>query len=479
MPLTTTYDQWMKDTHSLIKPRSEELKKIDNFIKARNERETLKSLTVWIDTQNKKGQDWHRSVRNTKNKAVERLAKEVGYMATAATTMTAADKLADSQAKYALRKQIASASQDMFQGKTVVLSNVFLQGIRNQSSSAKTRLNDKVLACEYEADKMMLDKSMGSLSRAGNTVGAANTMNSLRKIANQLEDCIESILNGIPDGQKREIIDWIFGTGAAEFAATCAPFIGTIMSGGKTITNVIQILVSEYEFSEINQRKGDVRPGDASAALASMLRIIDSEVAAKQKSVAIHGSAFAAKASMLCAGVPGDSIAGAAECLMKMLHNLNELAKQYREMNEANKRIAAGDIDVTIFNTCPILGCYYVLVGGDFTLMNFDIANMGKQNWAQEILRLKLALEPVKKKAVELINNSSIVIEGWANVQGLHQEKMWRKITQPMKDKFGSHASKPGMAQGGFVKEDYKLPGVDSGKYSEQELMFLKMFEPA
>lgn len=438
MPLIMTYDQWMKDTYSLTKARSEELKKIDHFIKARNQPETLKALTVWIDTQNKKGQDWHRSVRNTKNKAVERLAKEVGYMATAATTMTAADKLADSQAKYALRKQIAAASQQMFQGKTVILSNIFLQAIRNQSSSAKMRLNDKALACESEADKLIAGKGMGSLSRVGNTAGAASAMNSIRKISNQLEECIESLLNTIPDDQKREIIKFVLGTSVAEFAKTCAPFIGTITSGGKTVANIIQILIHEYDFSEINQRKGDVRPGDASAALASILKVIDSEVAAKQKSAAIHGSAFAAKAAMLCVGVPGDSIAGAAECLMMLLHNLNEMGKQYRQMNEANKRIAAGDIDVTIFNTCPILGCYYVLVGGDFTLMNFDVANMGKQNWAQEILRLKLALEPVKKKAVELINNSSIVIEGWANVQGLHQEKMWRKITQPMKDRFGA-----------------------------------------
>src|SRR3954468_21242298 len=117
MPLLMSYDQWMKDTYSLTKARSEELKKIDNFIKARNERETLKALTVWIDTQNKKGQDWHRSVRNQKNKAVERLAKEVGYLGAAGTSMTQAEKLADSEAKSLIRSQIRRASQQMFQGR--------------------------------------------------------------------------------------------------------------------------------------------------------------------------------------------------------------------------------------------------------------------------------------------------------------------------------------------------------------------------
>lgn len=239
------------------------------------------------------------------------------------------------------------------------------------------------------------------------------------------------------------------------------------------------MIINQYDLSEMESRRGDVRPGDAAAALSAITTIIDSEITRNGKEAAIHGAAFVAKAAVLCAGAPGEGIIGAAEGLLMLIHNIYELAKQYKQMNAANAQIEVGNINVDIFNTCPILGCYYVCVQGDFTIMNFDVHNMGKQNWTQEILRLKLALEPVKKKARSLISSSSIIVEGMENMQGIYEESMWHKVSQPFKNKFGNHASKPGTAMGGFVKEDYKLPGIDSGKYSEKELMFLKMFEPS
>ena len=54
MPLIMTYDQWIKDTHSLIKPRSQSLKELDNAIKARNEFAAKNALKNWINEQNSK-----------------------------------------------------------------------------------------------------------------------------------------------------------------------------------------------------------------------------------------------------------------------------------------------------------------------------------------------------------------------------------------------------------------------------------------
>ncbi len=466
MPLTMTYDEWMKDTHSLIKSRSEELKKIDNFVKARNSAEALKALTFWIDSQNKKGQDWHRSVRNQK-KAVEKLAQQLGYMSTAAKPMSQSEKMADSEAKSLVRSQIRRASAQMFAGRRVVFSNMFLQAINDR----KLKGNQK------------LKNSGGKLGKAAafgqDAKGVAGGVSQVRSIATQLQQGIESILHGIPEGQRNSLVEMALGTGAADFALDCAPLVGTISSGGKTIMNIINMIMGQFDLTEMESRKGDVRPGDAGGALAAITQIIDDEIIRNGKEAAIHGSAFAAKAGLLAAMVPGDSIVGAVEGMLMLLHNLYELSKQYKQMNAANAKIEAGNIDVTIFNTCPILGCYYVCVQGDFTIMNFDVANMGKQNWTQEVLRLKHALEPVKKKALSFIGSSSIIVEGMENTQGVYQESMWHKVSQPFKNKFGNHASKPGTAMGGFVKEDYKLPGIDSGKYSEKELQFLKMFEPA
>ena len=468
MPLLISYDQWMKETHSMIKSRSESLKKIDNAIKMRNERETLKALTAWIDEQNKKGQDWHRSVRNEKTKIVERLAKEVNYLAVSNKPVSMADKLADSEAKSLIRSQIRRASQEMFQGKRVVFSNVFLQAINDRRIKGNQKLKN---------NKTKLEKT-GALAMDGKGVGSA--VNDVRSIAMELQKGIESIVNGIPEAQKNQLIEMALGTGVATFAADCAPVLGTLTSGGKTIAALVSMIINAVDLGEMESRRGDVRPGDAAAALSAITFIIEKEIVKSGKEAAIHGSAFAAKAALLCAMVPGEGIVGAAEGLLILLHNLHELVKQYKEMNAANAKIQAGNIDVTIFNTCPILGCYYIVVQGDFTIMNFDVANMGRQNWMQEVLRLKNALEPVKKKAISLIEASSIIVEGMEKMQGVYQESMWHKISQPFKDRFGNHKPKPGTSiQGPAVTGGYQLPSIDSGKYSEKELMFLKMFEPS
>ena len=61
-----SYDQWMKDTHSLTSPRSEFLKKLDDTIKTQN-RDTIKTaLDRWRFEQSKQGKGWRKSVRNGK-----------------------------------------------------------------------------------------------------------------------------------------------------------------------------------------------------------------------------------------------------------------------------------------------------------------------------------------------------------------------------------------------------------------------------
>lgn len=48
MPLTMTHKEWMDLTHSMTKPRSAALKKIDAAVQTRNQIATLKALAEWI-----------------------------------------------------------------------------------------------------------------------------------------------------------------------------------------------------------------------------------------------------------------------------------------------------------------------------------------------------------------------------------------------------------------------------------------------
>src|SRR5688572_1424925 len=110
MPLTMTYDQWMKDTYSYVRPRSDSLKLIDNALKARNEDAAKKALVNWINEQNRKKQDWQRSVRNEKG-AVKKLYDQLGVLGDALHFNNLDDFLADGEAKafIKLEQQLAAS----------------------------------------------------------------------------------------------------------------------------------------------------------------------------------------------------------------------------------------------------------------------------------------------------------------------------------------------------------------------------------
>ncbi len=78
MPLTMTHKEWMDLTHSMTKPRSAALKKIDAAVQSRNQNAALLALKEWIAEQEKKHENWQQSVRNKKG-GVETLAKQLNY----------------------------------------------------------------------------------------------------------------------------------------------------------------------------------------------------------------------------------------------------------------------------------------------------------------------------------------------------------------------------------------------------------------
>ena len=118
-------------------------------------------------------------------------------------------------------------------------------------------------------------------------------------------------------------------------------------------------------------------------------------------------------------------------------------------MVAGNKLIQEQKIDLDLFNTCPILGCYYIVVQDHSTIMNFEIANMGRDNWQQEAERLKYAIKPVLVKAADLIDKSRIGIKGMDNAKGVYQSSLLQKIQLFYKSKgYGQDTSLS--AAGGF-----------------------------
>lgn len=203
-----------------------------------------------------------------------------------------------------------------------------------------------------------------------------------------------------------------------------------------------------YKAADLESRYGDVRMGDPSEALAAIVAIIDRQIKKQTMDAAIHTTAFMAKGAAAVAdgGTATNAVLGILETIATLLNTLADLVIDARQVDAGNKLIAAKQFDLTMFSTCPILGCYYVSVQDQSTIMDFDFANMGKANWHQEAERLKYAIKPVIQQSTVLINTSRIEIKGMEMAKGIYQRSLWNAITLKYKSKgYGQSTSMPSM----------------------------------
>ena len=406
--MTVTYEIWMKETYSRIRSRSESLKAIDAALLKKDKVAAKRALINWIDEQNRKKQDWHQSVRNEK-KIVEILYKELNVLGADIENQSFTNLLADSYAKNEVRKMQVSAKAKMFQGKQLSIKSSFLGATRTKS---KSRL-EQISAV-----------GTSSIGIASKTVGAAKAV---KGIVDDIKDIIARLTDGISDpATKSEIIQMVLGNSAAGFAADMAPFLGVFSSGAKAVSEWASIAIMVSQRSDMAGHAVDLRAGDASKALEAILQIINRQIDKTVADAAIHSTAFLAKglSALADGGTASTAIIGTAEKIAQLINLLVDVVAEFKQREAGNELIRLRKFDLDIFNKCPILGCYYIVMQDDSTIMDFDFENMGKENWRQEALRLKYAIAPVIKQAQKLIESSRIEINDFANAKGVYQSTL-------------------------------------------------------
>jgi len=434
MPLLMTYELWIKRTHSRVKSRSDSLKLIDEAIKRRDEAGAKKALINWIDEQNKKHQDWHRSVRNGDH-AVEELYKQLNVLGSVVPYRNITEEMDDKLAKAHIRREQRLASAKMFDARTLRFKDSFWGISRQKCAQGRSKI--------FNATKNVGKTTIGL---GGNIASAGSSAYS---IASDLKTTIQTIMGTLAPETQSALVEHVFGEGVAQFVASVVPFIGVISSGGKAIKDWVGVAQGVHTATEMESRYGDVRMGDPAAALEAIVAIIDRQIKKQTADAAIHTTAFSAKAIAAAAdgGTATNAVLGAVETIALLLNILVDLVIDAKQVDEGNALIREKQFDLTMFSKCPILGCYYVTVQDHSTIMDFDFENMGKANWQQEAMRLKYAIKPVIKQAGVLIDKSRVEIKGMAEAKGVYQRSLWNVINLKYKSKgYGQGTNMPGIA---------------------------------
>lgn len=404
-----TYKSWIDDTYSLTRPRSAALKKVDAafaaYEKAKkvssgsilNERKALqKSLEEWKKAQSAKGKNWKNSVRNTKRKAVERLDAELGHVIVGAGGMNSRGVVMDTEelrAAKELSKAIKQNTRMMFVGQklTVKPNKVIsdLNQVRSTMSTFKTKANNIKKAASGTPSPMVKQQ-------------------------------VETLLKDLFGEASAAEVQLALGPIYADFLTNVTPFIGAISSGGKAIKKWGSAAKGLYSKSKMSSAATSFAPGDPSAAFAAILQIQQREINTNTATASIHTVSAGAKTAFtaLDFGTLSGTLVGAAETLALLVQKIYLFAHDWNETKAVNELLTNDTLDLNLFKTCPLLGCYLIANSDTSSVINMAVGDYGKTGWKFDVEAMLIKARPVFDKASSVINDSRFEFIGMRGMKG-------------------------------------------------------------
>lgn len=199
----------------------------------------------------------------------------------------------------------------------------------------------------------------------------------------------------------------------AECSASAAPVIGHIKDGVSAINDWIDVGVGYYNKNTISRCSYSIELGAPAAALAALEKLLQEEVKNSAVSAGISTTSFAVKTGLLFAdgGAISGPVTGAMSALAEIAHKLYLLGMEYRATKDANKALAAGNLDITLFDTYPLMGCYLLNCA---TLSDIiPIKCFATPGWKDYIEKMKKdAIDKILKQSEALIDKSPWEIKG-------------------------------------------------------------------
>ncbi len=409
--MVMTYELWIKDTASFGRPRSKELKAVDNALNAYkkaelestgsilNEKKALQqAMATWKIAQQTKGQDWKKSIRN-KNRAVEKLDGELGHVMVGAGGLNhRGESMIDARELLALKivsEAIKQNTRLMFSGQTLSVRNskglADLNGVRTALDTFKVAAKD--------------------IKNAATGMGVASPNLNL-----ELQKLLASLFGEASANEARAALGPVF----SEFLTSVTPFVGALSSGAKAISNWGRAAKTLYDKSGMKDAAGSFAPGDPAAAFDAVLQIMTREMNMYATTASVHTVGATAKAAFTVVdfGTLSTTLIGAAESLALVVQKIYLFARDWNEMKAVNTLLTASAIDLTLFKTCPLLGCYLIANSDTSAVINMAVADYGKTNWQLDVETMVKKAKPVFEKARSVIQASRYEIVGMRGMKG-------------------------------------------------------------
>ena len=396
-----SHAQWMKDTHSLTSPRSASIKEVDNALDrygksptAQNKEALKTALDKWRFDQSRQG-----------------LTRE------------------ELEAMQYIARMQATALQRQFDGKELKFKSNTLVGLASNTSTNWQRFKGASAMLAGGASGAASAANTGrslvkgaNLVRQGGGAGAtAASQQSMVGLVMKIKEMCRELCPGLDPDQ---VFQALHLGNMEQFAAEMAPFVGAISSGGKAIVGWVGVIRQQYAQYKMLDMRPDIAPGDPEAAFDALSTLLDREITAAAARAAVKTGAFTAKTAgaFADAGAVTGPVVGVLEILAEVIQSIVEYVRDYKECEAANQMLRVGALNLDLFNVCPILGCYFLVIQDHSTIINFAVGEYGTANWMFDVERLVGKVQTVLEKCRELIRLSRLEIPGMTGAKGLVEE---------------------------------------------------------
>jgi len=225
----------------------------------------------------------------------------------------------------------------------------------------------------------------------------------------------------------QEIAAVVGGEVLGEMIAEITPFLGVLWSG-KKLGDATKAVVGDARnlYKHAEYREG-FRPGDPQMAADSVKAIIKRDLAKHSVDLARQATVTGAKIAGLFADMgTGTTIGiGMANSLASLGLKLYAIGLDVKDMRAGNRRLGTPDtLDATVFQECPILGCYLLTCADTSSVANFFLTDMGTPGWMDKVEKLKRdQMDPLLKIATKAIDASNLQLDGLQSNKGTFVKK--------------------------------------------------------
>ncbi|HJW06201.1 MAG TPA: hypothetical protein VJ527_06850 [Rhodanobacter sp.] len=266
-----------------------------------------------------------------------------------------------------------------------------------------------------------LKSGVGKLAKGGSTASKVASVPGMKEaFENFMVECadVENL---------HDVIEAIGGEVLHELVSEVTPYLGVVTSTVKLAKAAKAVAQDGYNLYKSDEYKNGFRMGDPSAAAEAIQAIIRRDLAQHSVKLGQQTVATGAKIGGLFAdfGTGTTAAIGVANTLASLGLQLFSLGLDIKDMRAGNKRLAAPNtLDLTVFNDCPILGCYLLTCADTSAVANMFVADIGLPGWMDKVeLMKKKQMDPLLKIASKNISSSRLQLEGLSSDKGTHTKK--------------------------------------------------------